>query len=390
MSKTGVSGLPAKVKDAKGNEYTGLLPSYAMSSLTQAGAGMLLLDDIANASSFIQNIALPLTNENSFNELKLENVYVGITSNLGALDGTNTSTISSALRNRVKTVFVKDHIEDFIYRERRNEQYFDDIGDFFMTDFLENKKDDKEYLEDLFYSMPSKNDMGGFSNPRSIKATINELRRLIYDQGGLNEENENIINLTMQSTLGNRVGEDFFEYVKDVNYQIAPIIDNFFENNVLDKQKIDEKLDDVFSPKGKLFEYRFRKYLERKIRNEAFKIGTVSNKSVKTKMKNQLIDKIAHIYPILNDQQRSAFSASLREDVFLGNKEFSDFSISTNSKECISDDFAKKLIKAIKVSSQDVIDNDTLKKQLTSILSGKTFLLRKNQIKRTRSSVKLS
>lgn len=355
VSKIGTAGLPAKVKDEEGNEYTGLLPSYAMSALTKAGAGALLLDDLANASSFIQNIALPLTNENSFNELKLDGVYVGITANMGALDSTNTSNISSALRNRVKVVFTKDDINDFILRARENANYFDDIGDFFITDFIENKKDDKDYLNHLFYTLPPKNEMGGFSNPRSLDATIKEIRRLIYDQNGFNDNNQDLVKLTLMSTLGKKVGSDLYDYISDVHLSIAPMIDKFFKEGIFDKNTFELKVENNLDPETKIFEYKFRKYLERKVRSEAFKVISLPENK-RDKAKNEMYEKIATIYPILTEQQRGSFSASLREEVFLGLKEFSTYYPTNNTKEIFKTNEAVVLIEMIKKKSEGLID----------------------------------
>ena len=115
VSKMNVSGLPAKESDGK-NTYMTSLPPYRIAMLQRAGGAVLLLDDLTNASEFIQNIALPLTNEGMFNEVNVKNVYVGATCNLGALDGTNTSSMSSALRNRMKTIYVQDTLKDFSNR----------------------------------------------------------------------------------------------------------------------------------------------------------------------------------------------------------------------------------------------------------------------------------
>lgn len=347
VSKTGTAGLPTKTIDEEGNEYTGLLPSYSMSSLTRAGAGMLLLDDLANASSFIQNIALPLTNDNSFNELKLDNVYIGITSNLGALDGTNISKISSALLNRVKVAFLTDNVNDFIYRVRHNEEYFDDIGDFFVTDFIEKNKEDPNNLEKIFYSLPDVNKLGGYSNPRSLEATINELRRNVYDMNGFNEENKKILSSIVKSILGNEVGGEFFDYVDSVYSEAIPLIDDYFHTGKFDKVKFEEKTKNNFSVEDRLFEYRFRKYLEKKIRNEAFKIERMQDEKDKNLGLDVLFNKISIIYPMLTDNIKSAFSASLRTDVFLGMPSFSMPHVISSNKEVFETQKSIELIRKI-------------------------------------------
>lgn len=368
VSKTGTAGLPSKVKDEDGNEYTGLLPSYAMSALTKAGAGMLLLDDLANASSFIQNIALPLTHDNSFNELKLDNVYVGITSNLGALDGTNISKISSALRNRLKMAFTTDNVDDFIYRARVNENYFDEIGDFFVTDFLESNKNDINYLKKLFFSLPSSEEMGGFSNPRSLDATITDLRRIVYDKGGFNDESKKIIELTIKSLLGNQIGQDFYEYVDSTYEDVVPMIDDYFNNNVFSKDKYIEKTKNTLDITAKSFDYQFRKYFEKKIRNEGFSINKIEDQKDKSKKIDKLFDKIASIYILLPEGSQAALSKSLREDVFVGLKSFTSKHILHNSGETLQFDHANKLTeKILKLSGYEV--DEVLNKNIQEIIA---------------------
>lgn len=383
VSKMGAAGLPAKVKDLDGKEYTGTLPSYSMSALTKAGAGVLLLDDLANASSFIQNIALPLTNDNSFNELKLNGVYVGITANMGAIDGTNTSTISSALRNRVKVVFTKDDVNDFILRTRRETKFFDDIGDFFVSDFLEEKKDNTEYMNKLFYTIPDKTEMGGFSNPRSLVSTINELRRIVYDYGDFNEQSKEVIKLTLMSTLGKSVGGDLYEYIEDVHSGIAPLVNDLFLNKKFNQEKFKENVDNIFDPKTKIFEYKFRKFLERKIRNEAFSISLISEENEKTEKKEELYKKIAIIYPILTEQQRGAFSSSLREDVFFGLKDFSTYHPNSSTGEILKAKESETLVEIIKNNSRNYLEDEYIH-TLNSIIKSQPIVYEDSPPKKRR------
>lgn len=359
VSKTGTAGLPRKVQDEEGNEYTGLLPSYAMSALTKAGAGMLLLDDLANASSFIQNIALPLTNENSFNELKLDNVYIGITANLGAIDGTNTARMSSALRNRLKVAYTSDTVENFIYRTRTNENYFDDIGDFFVSDFLELNKDIDDYSNKMFYSMPDPSKLGGFSNPRSLDALIAELRRVVYDQGDLSEdENKKVIESISKSIVGNEIGADYYDYVDSIYTDAVPIIDKYFKGEDFDVRSFKEKLGDTVSSETKMFQFKFRKYLEKKIRSEAYKIEKIEDVKEKEFSTEKLFDKIAKIYHHLNDSMRASFSASLRENVFSGVPSFSMPHLISSSKEVLETEKAFNLIEKIKKIKNGNLDQE--------------------------------
>lgn len=218
VSKSGLAGLPAAESDAKGNRYTSMLPSYGMRALQKAGGGILLLDDLTNASEFIQNIALPLTDENTFNELKLPNVYVGVTANMGALDGTNTSSMSSALRNRVKPVFVEDTIEDFISRARKANN--DELGDGYVCDFL--LQDPSRFISPL----PKKDEMGGYTTPRSLDNFISVVRRHIYDNGGKGVGEVKAIEIIKNdacSMLGVSLGIEYEKYLTSIKNHADPV-----------------------------------------------------------------------------------------------------------------------------------------------------------------------
>lgn len=383
VSKTGTAGLPAKVKDEQGNEYTGLLPSYAMSSLTKAAAGMLLLDDIANASSFIQNIALPLTNENSFNELKLDNIYVGMTSNLGALDGTNIAKVSSALRNRVKAAFTMDIVDDFIYRVRNNEEFNDEIGDFFVSDYLENYKDDQMKLKEIFYSLPSNSELGGFSNPRSLEALIREMRRLTYDHNGFNDENKKLIRLISQSLMGNSAGEDFYQYIESVYTDVVPMIDGFFNKNKFNMEKFNEKTENIFDTETSLFQYKFRKYLEKKIRSEATFISVMTNSKLKEKRTEELTDKIATMFVNVTQSIREVLAANLRENIFVGIEGFSEKHAIHNSGECINTNIMNSIVEKITKKCENNTADEAFVRTIKSI-AAKQSENKKEKIKRVR------
>lgn len=231
VSKSTLSGLPSAESDAQGRRYTSMLPSYGMRALQRAGGGILLLDDLTNASEFIQNIALPLTDENTFNELKLQNVYVGITANMGALDGTSTSAMSSALRNRVKPVFVEDTVEDFISRARKTNN--DEIGDAYICDFL--LQDKSRFISPL----PKKDQMGGYATPRSLDNFITVARRHIYDNGGKGVgelKATEILDNDAKSMLGIDLGNDYSTYLAAIRTHAEPLAKKMMLEGKFDKE----------------------------------------------------------------------------------------------------------------------------------------------------------
>lgn len=248
VSKSGLAGLPAAESDAKGNRYTSMLPSYGMRALQKAGGGILLLDDLTNASEFIQNIALPLTDENTFNELKLPNVYVGVTANMGALDGTNTSSMSSALRNRVKPVFVEDTIEDFIARARKANN--DEIGDGYICDFL--LQDPSRFISPL----PKKDEMGGYTTPRSLDNFITVVRRHIYDNGGKGVGEVKAIEIIKNdacSMLGLSLGKEYEKYLASIKTHADPVAKKMILERKFDKALFEKGYSSGHDAKSKDF-----------------------------------------------------------------------------------------------------------------------------------------
>jgi len=75
--------------------------NYRFTVFDRCAGGVLLFDDAANAAQVIQNVLLPVAQFGSFQGTKINNALIGFTGNLGSLDGTYTTELSSALRTRV-------------------------------------------------------------------------------------------------------------------------------------------------------------------------------------------------------------------------------------------------------------------------------------------------
>lgn len=257
VSKTSVSGIPAKESDGK-NTYMTSLPPYRIATLQRAGGAVLLLDDLTNASEFIQNIALPLTNEGMFNEVNVKNVYVGATCNLGALDGTNTATMSTALRNRLKVLYVQDTLEDFLIRAR--ETFNDGLGDAYVSTYFELNAG--QFLSGL----PSKEQMGGYTTPRSITNFIVEARKHIYDHGGIivGEKGTAAIEKLesdAQAMLGLETGADYSTFLATMMSDADPIAKNLMLKGEFDlgsDSKFYEFYGSGLSLESKTFFHKFK------------------------------------------------------------------------------------------------------------------------------------
>ena len=257
VSKMNVSGLPAKESDGK-NTYMTSLPPYRIAMLQRAGGAVLLLDDLTNASEFIQNIALPLTNEGMFNEVNVKNVYVGATCNLGALDGTNTSSMSSALRNRMKTIYVQDTLKDFSNRIQAT--FNDGLGDAYVAQFF-------NIYPHLFVPvLPKKDQMGGYTTPRSATNFIIEARKHIQDHGGrgVGETNKDCvekIESDAESMLGIDVGSTFVTFFKTVISDADPLARKLMLNgefNFTKGSKFEKLYGNSFSQEGKSFFHKYK------------------------------------------------------------------------------------------------------------------------------------
>lgn len=260
VSKMNVSGLPAKESDGK-NTYMTSLPPYRIAMLQRAGGAVLLLDDLTNASEFIQNIALPLTNEGIFNEVNVKNVYVGATCNLGALDGTNTSSMSSALRNRMKPLYVQDTLSDFTKRIR--ETFNDGLGDAYVSDFF------ALYPQLFVPVLPKKDQMGGYTTPRSATNFVVEARKHIYDHGGRGvgeAESECLekIKDDAESMLGIEVGSTYYNYFNTVMSDADPLAKKLMMNGEYDfsnKSDFHKFYGDGYNVEGKSFFHKYKSAL---------------------------------------------------------------------------------------------------------------------------------
>jgi hypothetical protein len=165
-------------------------------------ASVLLFDDFVNASPAIQNIALSITNENRFQDMDYSNVLIGVTGNLGALDGTNTSRMSSALVSRLEAHIVADSPADFVQRlmARTN----DTVGDLGISGFLKNNFS-------YFWKMPEK---GAFPCPRTWDLAIDKMRMLVSKNGNnLKAALEEISNV-LPSYVGAEVALHTESYLK--------------------------------------------------------------------------------------------------------------------------------------------------------------------------------
>lgn len=194
--------------------------------LNQVAAGTILLDDFVNASPNLQNMALSITNEQRFQDMEFPNAYVGITGNLGSIDGTNTSKMSSALASRVQVRLVSDTVEDFINRLQAETK--DEYGDLGISGFLRRNP---EY----FWSMPGQT--GGFNCPRTWDATVSEARVVFQANGNDLEKSLQEISASTPSMLGLEVSKFFNSYLYAMAKGADPLAKKMIERGEWNKQE---------------------------------------------------------------------------------------------------------------------------------------------------------
>jgi predicted DNA-binding protein YlxM (UPF0122 family) len=248
-------GIPAKVEeigpDGEKIVYMRKLPNKRLALLSHVAAGLLLLDDFSNAAPNVQNVALSITDEKRFQGLNLEHCYVGLTGNLGALDGTHTSKISTALRGRTVAVFTTDELPKFI--QRTLETYKDDIGDAGIIGFLQRNN---EY----FAEMPDSKEDGGYPSPRTWEHFIQSARSFIVRGGGRGRGElkayENIRDYA-SIILGPQVGLKLAAYYHSLIQGVDPIARAAIVDGKLDMNQLKDKYGNGLSQPQQDFGYQF-------------------------------------------------------------------------------------------------------------------------------------
>lgn len=225
--------------------------NYRFTVFGNCAGGILLLDDAANAAQVIQNVLLPVTQNHTFQGLKLENCCVGLTGNLGALDGTYTTDLSSALRTRVIPIFVTDTPRDFA--NRAYEQYNDSLGDMGMINFILRNEND-------FAVLPDPGDKNGFACSRSWDNLIQSIRSVVEKNGGRGvgeSESLETIHALAYSMVGPEIGQKLAGYYNSLIKGADPLARQFIILNKPDVKTLSEKYSSGASQEDISFGYQF-------------------------------------------------------------------------------------------------------------------------------------
>lgn len=221
-------------------------------ALEESAGGVLLLDDFLNASPQIQNVGLSISEEKRFGRLSLNNAYVGLTGNMGSLDGTHTTRPSTALRNRCKIYFIQDHWKNFVQRVQTDPKYRDETGLVGVDGFLERRSQD-------FFSMPDPKMMGGYNTPRSWMKYIDEARRIVNKHGGREFMKDALpeLNRLARSLLGPHVGHQLTIYMRSLADLADPLARKVIHDGVLDTEMLAKKFKDGYSADEHHFAYQY-------------------------------------------------------------------------------------------------------------------------------------
>lgn len=253
VSKAGI-GLPFKSvgtaniggEDVQLEYMRSMMPGR-FQLMREACASVLLLDDFVNASPSIQNIALSIANENRFQDMDYANVYIGVTGNLGAIDGTNTSKMSSALVSRLESHVVADNAGEFA--NRLIARTADKIGDLGVSGYLRRNAQE-------FWKMP---DRGAFPCPRTWDAAIDAMRIVVQSKGGSLEASLDEINDMLPSHIGQEGASFLHTYLHQLTIGADPLARKMIHEGVLseeDKAKLAKGYGDGF--KAESLEYAFQ------------------------------------------------------------------------------------------------------------------------------------
>jgi len=248
-------GIPKaeEAVDANGKKISVLKKAinYRFTVFDYCAGGVLLFDDAANAAQVIQNVLLPVAQFGSFQGLKISNACVGFTGNLGSLDGTYTTELSSALRTRVIPLFVTDTVRDFA--NRAYEYYNDSLGDMGIINFLlRNEKD--------FSVLPDPGEKSGFACPRSWDNLIQAIRSVVERNGGRGRgELESLpeIHELAYSIVGPEIGLKLAGYYNSLIRGADPLARQFIVMNKPDLELLKSKYSNGASQEDISFGYQF-------------------------------------------------------------------------------------------------------------------------------------
>lgn len=250
-----IGGLPERREvtwpDGSKEFVTGTALNQRFLAFKHAAGGVLLFDDVANAIAPIQNVLLPVAQNGTFRDLKINNACIGFTGNLGAVDGTHVQEQSSALNSRVYKLFVTDTVEDFVARGYL--KYNDDLGDLGYFSFL--KRNTQDFME-----LPEAGSTKGFACSRTHDNFIQGARSKVEMHGGRGVGEEKAlreIHILAYSCFGPEMANKVVSYYNSYIQGADPLAKKFITTGNIDKDELKKKYNGGTSDKDMSFGYQF-------------------------------------------------------------------------------------------------------------------------------------
>lgn len=234
-------GMPAEGRSGD-TRFLARLFSLPLQKLMKAGGGVLLFDDFSNAIKQIQDTGLSLMDRRRNGELVLTKTYFAATGNLGGLDDTNATRMSSALRGRMRTYLVHDTVENFLARNLTDPLLQDSLSDVFVRPFFMRTKDR------YFSKIPKKGEQGGYPSPRTWRDAIDDMRDCLHRHGGRSgiESARPELNSILQASVGLETAGAFNTFLEAVLVGAEPLASQLIETGKLDQDKLSKS----FSQEG--------------------------------------------------------------------------------------------------------------------------------------------
>tara|TARA_Y100001934_G_C12354361_1_gene777258 strand:+ start:947 stop:2701 length:1755 start_codon:yes stop_codon:yes gene_type:complete len=250
MSNMTVGGIPSKATMGD-EEYMTKLLYKKFAAFNMAAGGTLLLDDMSNASASVQNYALPLMEEKRSQSLELGKAFVGMTGNLGALDGTNIANTSTATASRLQTYQTRDTANNWL--ARLEAEYKDEIGDALLGVFFKRYEGGANPGE-LFDKPHARKDGTPFPCPRSwsklasaVRVNFHQAKYLLKKGRDAQHIAENTAR-TASAIIGPEVGQKLGSFYADVFSGALPLALEQMETGELCKDSR-EKFDSLITSK---------------------------------------------------------------------------------------------------------------------------------------------
>lgn len=219
-------GEDGVVEDKAVNVMQNLMPLRMLMAQHCAGSA-LLFDDYSNASPSVQNILLSVVEEGRYQDMDYSNSMICLTGNMGAIDKTNTSPISSANYNRAEYYITSDTSEEFI--KRTLARTGDKAGDLGLIGFMKSQTD-------ALWEMPK---AGSFRSPRSWDKALNAMRK-IYHSNNFKLDDKMFLEIqqTLPALIGRDGSQDYLSYLNALIQGADPIAREQIEKGKLGSENI--------------------------------------------------------------------------------------------------------------------------------------------------------